>query len=215
MKVEQIAQPNMDYALQVAPVYAASFAESAFQEISRCIEDGKKKFSPEPVGSVCPDCGTERIEAYPLIETAEYIVSEWSKPNAIVFLAQVDDIIMGASWAYTTNPQELSREKWSDQPEFGDNVVALLALYGITGEFQYDSETFLRSEYRGFGIGRKLVNRVYEVQQSQGLFPIVQRTRIDSPMYRLRQRLGFQQIMGPGTSYSEAENPYRVMFIKK
>lgn len=205
----------MGIAERVAPVYADSFAQSAFQEVSRCIENGIKRFSPELAGSLCPDCGSERTEAYPLTETAEYIFSEWSKPNAIVFLAQVDDIIMGASWAYTTNPIELAFEKWTDEPDLGENVIALLALYGITDEFQYDSETFVRSEYRGFGIGRKLVNRIYDVQQSAGLLPIVQRTRIDSPMYKLRRRLGFQQIMGPGTAYSEPENPNRVMFIKK
>lgn len=205
---------------RLATTYADVFAGNPWREVSRC-KDG---FSPESVGSQCEECGETRSEAYPLGPQMETISTELSRPSAACFVVEdeQDDSIVGFSWGFAyENIEELLAEKYdgttAEYRQLQDDVRRTLGRYGIGARaFYYLSETGIIDDfrYRGRGISKELVRRRQDVAEGQGL-NIVQRTSIQSPMFRTMRSAGFTQVMGENIGLPDVINADRVLFVKK
>lgn len=205
---------------RLAATYAQVFAGDPWREVSRC-SDG---FSPEPVGSLCGNCNQTRDEAYPLIDQAAIIRDELLRPSAACFVVEDEqtDETVGFSWSFCyENVDEFLEQKYegttSEYEKLRSDVRRALGCYGIDAQpFYYLSETGILDDprYRGRGISKELVRLRENVARAQGL-PIVQRTSIESPMYRTMTGAGFTQIMGRNVSEVDMVNPDRVLFIKE
>jgi GNAT superfamily N-acetyltransferase len=209
-----------DELARLATTYADVFAGNPWREVSRC-KDG---FSPEPVGLRCEDCGDMRSEAYPLVPQMETITAELSRPNAACFVVEDEQngAIVGFSWGFAyENVEELLAQKYdgaaAEYAQLQDDVRRVLGRYGIGAQaFYYLSETGIIDDprYRGRGISKELVRRRQDVAESQGL-DIVQRTSIESPMYRTMHSAGFTQVMGRNIDVPDVVNTDRALFVKK
>lgn len=205
---------------RLAATYAGVFAGNPWREVSRC-RDG---FSPEAAGSQCQDCGEARSEAYPLALQMEAITNELLRPNAACFVVEDEqrDAIVGFSWSFCYgNVDELLDWKYEGDTQqyelLRGDVRRVLGRYGIDAQaFYYLSETGIIDDprYRGRGISKELVRHRVEVAEERGL-DIVQRTSIESPMYRTMLSAGFTQVMGININEPDRVNPDRVLFIKK
>ena len=205
---------------RLALTYARVFAGDPWNEVSQC-QDG---FSACPVGTLCDTCGDIRQEAYPVGEQMQVISRELQRPAAACFVLEDTqrDQIVGFSWGFGyENVDEFVQQKYAgDSNEYNTlrtNVRRALGEYAISDRpFYYLSETGITDDprYRGRGISKEFVRLRSELATQQGL-DIVQRTSIESPMYRTMQGAGFTQVMGANIGNPDVVNPQRVLFIKK
>jgi len=154
----------------------------------------------------------------------ESIDKELARPNAACFVVEdeQDEAMVGFSWGFCyENVDELLAGKYDGEGMQYDRLRAdvrqILGRYGIgTRAFYYLSETGIIDDprYRGRGISKELVRRRQDVALSQGL-DIVQRTSIDSPMYRTMLSSGFTQAMGANMGEPDIVNTSRVLFVKR
>lgn len=205
---------------RLATTYARVFAGDPWNEVSRC-QDG---FSPLPVGSPCDDCGDLRQEAYPNDTQVQVITGELQRPDAACFVLedqQIDEIV-GFSWGFSyQDTDEFIQQKYAGEGErynvLRRAVRRLLGSYAIEARpFYYLSETGIVNDprYRGRGISKEFVRLRSMVAADRGL-DIIQRTSLNSPMYRTMQGAGFTQIMGENIDEPDVVNPRRVLFIRK
>lgn len=209
-----------DELARIAVAYARVFAGDPWNEVSRCQEG----FWPDPVGSQCDTCGEKRTEAYPLAGQIEVIAAEMQRPDAACFVLEDEqrDEVVGFSWGFAyENVDEFLDDKYAgvgdEYTQLRSDVRRVLGGFAIGDQpFYYLSETGIvdSPQYRGRGISKDFVRLRCEIAASRGL-DMVQRTSIESPMYRTMQSAGFAQIMGANISEPDAVNPERVLFAKK
>lgn len=209
-----------DELARLATTYANVFAGEPWREVSRC-EDG---FSPEPAGSRCEVCGEVRADAYPLEEQMQTITGELARPNAACFVLEdeQDQAFIGFSWGFCyENVDEFLAQKYEgsgrEYEQLRDDACRVLGRYGIGAErFYYLSETGIIDDprYRGRGISKEFVQRRVTVATGLGL-DIVQRTSIESPMFRTMKSSGFTQVMGQNIGEPDSVNENRVLLVKK
>lgn len=205
---------------RLATTYADVFAGEPWQEVSRC-EDG---FSSEPSGSRCDQCGEVRTDAYPLEPQMRTITSELERPGAACFVLENerDKTFAGFSWSFCyENIDEFIEQKYAGSgaayEQLRGDVRRVLGRYGIGARsFYYLSETGIIDDprYRGRGTSKAFVWRRMKVAAELGL-DIVQRTSIESPMYRTMKATGFTQVMGENIGEPDVVNRSRVLFVKK
>lgn len=209
-----------DELARLAATYATVFAGEPWREVSRC-QDG---FSPEPAGSQCMQCNETRSEAYPLESQMLAIAGELERPGAACFVLEdeQDEAIVGFSWSFCyQGVDEFIEQKYAGRgagyEQLRSDVRRNLGRYGIgANAFYYLSETGIIDDprYRGRGISKEFVRRRSGVAASLDL-DIVQRTSIESPMYRTMKSSGFTQAMGINIGEADVVNPGRVLFVKK
>ncbi len=205
---------------RLAAAYARVFAGDPWREVSRCA-DG---FSPEPAGSWCDRCEEMRGEAYPLDTQMVTIAGELARPGATCFVLEdeQDNTMTGFSWSFCYEDiDEFIEQKYegsgADYEQLRGDVRRILGRYGIgANNFYYLSETGIIDDprYRGRGISKEFVRRRSDVATMQGL-DIVQRTSIESPMYRTMKSAGFTQVMGANIGEPDVVNRSRVLFVKR
>lgn len=197
---------------QLAELYANVFAGPPWNEVTKCVTSGSFYGADTQAGAPCPDCSTPLSEAYPKDETIAYILQELGKSNPIGLLAYVNNELAGFSWGYQTTPQDLANAKWKT-PKMQQTIKDLLATYGVKGTVFYGSETGMDIQFRGKGIGKKLVRtRLDQVNQSTAKFMVV-RTNVDSPMYGICKEMGeFLQVLGPVAQTGWFDKKYKPTF---
>lgn len=195
----------------LANAYSKVFAGSPWFEVTRCPTTNNFFGTNTSIGEGCPcGCGSVLEKAYPQQETADYIVSEITKLNAIAFLGTLDEKIVAFSWGYPITPKELSKQKWKTASMQNKVVEALLPYANKNGKIFYGSET--GTTLQGQGIGTDLIgNRVQTVKEEFREISIVGRTMFDGPMkYIYVEKFGFQQL-----ELVDSENPSRGLFVLK
>ena len=178
----------------IALSYANAFGDpSGWNERTKCPTTGQFFGIETTIGEPCSCCGDSLLEAYPPIETGEYILGEISKPEAIAFLGRLDEVIIGASWGYVSTPQILASNKWRTQKM---QQLVTTTMQELAGDrFFYGSETFVDPDARNMGAATAFVQaRINAVSEEIGL-PIVGRTLRTSPMSSIYLKLGFQEII--------------------
>ncbi len=206
--------------LQLATTYAEVFAGEPWREVSRC----KDEFSSEQVGTVCGECGMARTAAYPVEAQMSVITSELARPGAVCFVLEDerDETFAGFSWSFCyQGVDEFIEQKYTGSSagyeQLRGDVRRTLGRYGTGAkDFYYLSETGIVDDtrYRGRGISKEFVRRRCDMAAALGL-DIVQRTSIESPMYRTMQSAGFTQVMGANIGVPDLMSPSRVLFVKK
>ncbi len=202
----------------VASTYAEVFAGEPWKEVSRC--DRCSQFSSKSplLEAGCTCGGTFNLEAYPLVDTAQYIAQELNKTDAIgIFLAQVQWLeqvqrcISGFGWGFKMTPEELSLKKYRTQ-EMQQLVTELLIK---TGFFYYVSEVGVLPNLQGLGFGKDLTNKIVDSGKQKGYQQFVVRTNEDSPMRYILEKMGMRAIIGLQTGLKDTENEARVLFVNE
>ncbi|MFA5026003.1 MAG: hypothetical protein WC503_05850 [Candidatus Shapirobacteria bacterium] len=216
---------SSEQSLEIAKLYAEVFRGSPWNEAVKCDTCEQFQGSEIQIESNC-DCGGIFKEAYPPLETSDYIQKDSQKPGFRIITAESKGKLIAFSWSYLTTPIELAISKWST-PEFQAIVVDTLKQQGLDAntQFRYLNETGVNSEYRNLGLASRLRTK------STGPEITVARTNSNSPMTVINYTQNFDQIMGPKMFFDrqlrtifptgeianclDQENPSRVLFIKK
>lgn len=226
-------------AIALAQLYARVFAGEPWNEKSKCPSCGR--FSKESSGVLCPNCsaGIQLVEAYPLLQTADYIKQEVAKPGSVLETLILTDkrpefSPAGFAWGYKETIEEFAASKYS--PAMAEKVIRLLTgLDGYTtlqdrNEIFYFSECGVDIPYRGNGEANRLFELLRFKAQDYTDNPrdIVMRTRWDSPMVAVAWKNRMQQVYGPllarmpdrtfqqvgrVVNMLDEDNPDRVLFV--
>lgn len=208
----------------IASLYINVFAAPPWNEFVKCRSCGTFEGMERSIGDICK-CGGILGEAYPLDETVDYIFTEAHKPDFRLALVNSDSGIVGFSWSYLTNVDELVEKKWSLEENKKAMSEILRKAYISDSCFRYFSECGVNSNLRGLGLANILTEAVTGPEDT------VYRTNCFSPMMAVAQRIGYQQIQGPEVLIDrttkkiittgeyigklDSENPNRTLFVKK
>lgn len=213
-EIQPIATENYS---AVARTYAQVFAGEPWREVSRCTNCGNFSQEKPQSGASCACGGAFSEEAYPLVETTNYVGRELVKPDATgLFLTQaalfnqVQQIAQGFGWGFKMSPAELSQKYRTE--EMQSVVTDLLVRAGF---FYYVSEVGVLPEVQGLGFGKRLTNQVVDAGRRKGYDQFVVRTNEDSAMRYILEKMGMQAIVGLQTGVKDTENESRVLFINK
>jgi ribosomal protein S18 acetylase RimI-like enzyme len=155
------------------------------------------------------------IRAYPLKDTAQYIVKELANPNSI-YVEQNDPAnpnrVIGFGWGYSLNNSDaLVRIKWpTATQEEARSLKNCIQAYCGNNPIWYLSEVGVLPQFQGQGRGLLLVNQLINAAPIE--MPIIMRTNADSPMVRIAGKTKFNQIVGPVANRKDPLNPQRVLF---
>lgn len=215
-----------DNLTDLAKLYANVFAAPPWNEFVKCNNDGQFKGLDTTVGSIC-ECGGTYIEAYPVLETIDYIKKESSKSDSKIIILKNNESVIGFAWSYLTTLNELVESKWKKE-NFQSQLINYFKSIGISpnNQIRYFSECGIDPIFRGNGFANQLTQIV-----SQDTVPVIYRTNCLSPMMAVAIKLGFEQIVGPEVlidrfqknifetgkiiNFQDTENSQRTLFIKK
>jgi len=217
---------NENKTIQLARLYAQVFAAPPWNEVVKCDNCQQFQGYGTSLGDKCDDCGGTFREAYPLVETSNYIAKESRKPGYRIATAESGSNLIAFSWSYLTTPLELALSKWST-PKNQMIAIDILRQQGLqdNSPIRYLSETAVNPEYRNQGLASQLRS------ETTGPEITIARTNCLSPMTAINYKQGFTQIMGPRVmvfrqsqillptaevvNCLDPGNSSRVLFIKK
>lgn len=166
----------------IARVYANVFASPPWNEAYKCTTCGNS-FDAKRGNEQC--CGSQVREYYPLAETSEDIRKSFALTRARVALALADESsIVGFAWGWQDTLGTLNDERFRLPAEAFDRLVAQSG-FDPNDDVFYFSEFGVRSELRGQGIGRTMLQKLFssvDVDSAKGL---VMRTSKKSPAYSI------------------------------
>lgn len=205
MKEIEIRKPKsqeVDYIL-IARLFATVFASPPWNELFA--KNGRfysRMLEGEDLALSWRKRGFER--AYPLLNTAEYIRNELSRPDSIyveIRNPNQQKQIAGFGWGFSyQSPEQLVNEKWSQASEIDkDTLINLIKENTGVNKLWYLSEVAVNLKLQNQGIGTKIVTSLTSQVPS---LSIIMRTNAYSPMSVIAQKptTSFQQIMGYETN---------------
>ena len=211
-------------------LYVEVFAAPPWNEVAKC-PSCSKFYGPElQKASLSPCCLVPLSAAYPEQKTIEYILGEFSKPQAQTrFIDSIQGELVGFAWGYQIqNIHVLAQKKWPQSEETQNNVIQAITQYvNPNSQLYYISEVGILPSFRGNKRGTQLTQSLLEYGISQEM-PVVFRTNWASPMMRIATNLEMMQMMGPKIKVADGQitkteetanfidkiNPERTLFIK-
>jgi len=182
--------------IATAKLYAEVFADSPWNEYTRCVGCMEFFGLQSRPGDCCGNCGKELVLAYPIDETRQYIEDESRRPDGSIFIMKKDEEIVGFAWGFSyPSIDDFVKEKYRTQ-QMQDKIKKMLEKSGVINAFFYFSECGIRMDQRGNGFSNLLSGFLFKEAGKTGL-PIVLRTNCESPMVAVAQRFGMTQVMGP------------------
>lgn len=186
------------------PWYEGEFCE-------RCLGMKPTKV-PDPDTEACKKCGAEVITLENRMAKVQKELSE--DLSYVAILKNEDDRVVGYSFGYRYKyPESFVRDNYKTE-KTQDAVLEVLKKVGITGDFYYYSGMGIESGFRGRGFSHYLGKVIDDYAISQGLCGLT-RTLYDSPIVKMRERLGFKIIAGLNIDPQvDFENPQRVLLVR-
>lgn len=160
----------------VALAYQQTFGQAPWNEGYKCpICDLTLALSEEQ--DYCPRCSAKGnmvflAEYWPIDKVLSDFYREMSKPDSLCLVALRDEEIVGFTWGYQVSIDE-SIDDYLEAP----NLHRL-----VSGNFFYLDEVAVLPKYQGKGIGRSLINQLFENQPYK---KILLRTLKESQMSNL------------------------------
>lgn len=173
-KIDAFRQTELVNAVALA--YQQAFGQAPWNEGYQCpicqktIALGGEKI-------YCPSCLEKGdkvflAEYWPIDKILSDFYREMSKPNSLCLVAMLGGEVIGFTWGY-----QISIDKAIDDYLEAPGLHQLVA-----GNFFYLDEVAVLPQYQGRGIGRNLINQLFENQPFQ---KIILRTLKDSQMSNL------------------------------
>ena len=210
MKFERLDRTQLKTVKKTAEVYRETFATEPWREVSKCPKSGSF-FGPTNLpGTICPcGCNGKLEEAYPPVSTAQYIIKEISKPNAIALVAKRNDIPVGFAWGYEETGQKFAESKYKEE-----NQQLVSELVGPDKKVFYLSECGLveteRNNRNGTQMTEILINEASKLK-----VPLLLRTNKKSFARKIAEVFGMKPIMGSGDTLQDPENPDRILYYRE
>ena len=215
MKENTLSTITPDAYVLVAKTYAQVFAGEPWREVSKCNKCGNFSDQSPEAGTECSCGGIFNVEAYPRVETTQYVATELARADAIglmlsqlTWLKQVQRV-NGFGWGYRMSPAELAARKYRSE-QMQALVTELLVSAGF---FYYVSEVGVLPEEQGNGYGTKLTSSIIDQAETGGYREFVVRTNEDSGMRYILEKLGMKPVIGLNTGIKDSENEARVLFV--
>jgi GNAT superfamily N-acetyltransferase len=174
---------------------------------------GMKKDQASSYTEECLSCGAVVVALHTRMRK---INDELQKDLSYVAMIKSDqELLIGYAFGYYfPNPLDFVMAKYKTIAT-QTAVLTQLQEAGIRESFYYYSGMGIDAEYRGQGLSNYLGKALDEYALSLGL-PGVTRTLATSPIVKMRQKLGFKIILGPGIEpQADFENPKRVLMVRK
>lgn len=162
---------------------------------------------------VCVECGTNVITLRTRVrKIQDELVEDLSY---VAVLKNGENIVVGYSFGYRfATPEEFVNSKYKTV-KTQTAVLTALRNSGITSDFYYYSGMGIDSNYRGQGLSYYIGKAVDDYARSLGLKGLT-RTLHDSPIVKMREKLGFKAIVGPHIEpQADFENSKRVLLIRE
>ncbi len=194
----------------IARLYAAAFGGPPWNEYTVCPNSHYFGRQLSELTS-CTNCSQPLKIAYPEEETSEYIATEVAKPEGTLITFQDESgEVRAAGWGYACNTEELqAKYSSSEMQEKVVNRIEETAEKVQTVVF-YLSEIMVAESVQKQGIATEITNFFLAKAQLSNL-NLVMRTRIDSPMVRIANKMQMSQVIAEG---DDTDNPNRVLYIK-
>jgi len=170
----------------VALAYQQTFGQAPWNEGYKCpicnsiiALGGEKIYCP-----ICLSKGDKVFlaEYWPIDKVLNDFYREMSKPNSLCLVAQLGGEVVGFTWGYQI----------SIEPTIDDYLEAPGLYKLVSGNFFYLDEVAVLPQYQGRGIGRNLVNQIFEKQPFK---KIILRTLKESQMSNLVNSMGGETIL--------------------
>ena len=215
-EIVSVTSQNMEnYISGIARVYKDVFNSSAWREWVKCSSLCWFKATFEDAPGVCPNCSGAIEDFYSNIEIQESVEQVLSKTYSQCLLLLQEWNVAWFTWGWRDTLQNINADKlwlW-DRTEAFDALIRNLEKNDIdlsSWEIYYQSETGISPSYRMKWLGTSLValNEEYLRSNAQKVNSIIQRTSRNSPMYSIRENLGYTEVF----SYDDEDQ--RVLFSR-
>lgn len=194
---------------RIAKLYANAFAGAPWNEYKVCPNNHYFGLKQAELTN-CTDCNQDLKLAYPEKETADYIAREVGKQNGnLITFEDKTGEVFAAGWGYACTIEELKakynstemKEKVSDKiTNAADKAQRVF----------YISEIMVDIALRQQGKATEITQNLLDKARTLNLVAVM-RTRRDSPMVRIADKMQMSQVLAPG---EDTDNPNRVLYIK-
>lgn len=199
--------PERSKLLEIARLYASVFADKPWYEYKVCPQ--KHYYSQEQANlTSCTKCYQPLNLAYPEEERADYITKEISNPDGTLITVEDEGEIIAACWGYTCTMDELKLKY--DSPEMEKKAIDSIQTAKKVQKIFYFSEIMVKIAMQGKGIGKQIAKCLFDKALTLDL-NVVMRTRNDSPMVTIADKMSMTQIIQTG---EDSDNLNRVLYIK-
>lgn len=197
--------PEQSKLVKIARLYANAFAGDPWNEYKVC--DSGHYFGRQPELNSCTNCGQPLKIAYPEESTSEYIAKEITNPEGtLITFEDESGEVFAAGWGYACAAEEF-KYSLEMKKKVADRIKKVAEK---AQRLFYLSEIMVDAAVQKQGIATKITKCLFEAAQSLNL-NLVMRTRFDSPMVRIANKMQMSQVIGLG---EDTDNLNRVLFIK-
>lgn len=198
--------PEKNKLLKIARLYANAFAGWPWNEYKVCPNNHITGRQVTELTN-CIKCNETLELVYPEEKTADYIAEEVSKPDGDLLIVENEvGEVLAAGWGYTCDTEMLQAKYNSLEMK---EKVARRAMMTAQKVF-YISEIMVAPEKQGQGIATNITRDLLETAQSLNLNAVM-RTRGDSPMVKIANKMQMTQVISVGEDTDDLE---RVLYIK-
>jgi hypothetical protein len=202
-------QPENGKLVKIARLYANAFADLPWNEYKVC--ENRHYFGLQQAElTSCTECSQPLAIAYPEGETADYITKEITKPEGtLVTFEDGSGEVLAAGWGYACAIEDL-QGKYNSSEMQAKVVEKIKNTVEKVQNVFYVSEIMVDTTVRKQGIASKITQGLVDQAQSLNLKSVM-RTRADSPMVQIADRMQMTKIIAQG---EDTDNLNRVLFIK-